>query len=61
MTEIKTLTDVIKFVNEYWNRCFFIKWTKTPIGEKAIEGLARLGQFTIYFGDDNFTSTGDYE
>lgn len=57
---IKTLPDVIKFVNEYWDRYNFIKWKETPLGEEFIEGLAKLGDVIYYFSDDTLTSSGDF-
>lgn len=48
--EIITLTDVIKFVNEYWDKLE---------GRKFFANRVNY-YFAIFSGDDNFTSSADF-
>jgi len=50
MTEIKTLTDVIKFVNEYWAVLQYYRLFNPNITVEYIQDP-----------DNTLTSTGDYE
>jgi len=56
MNQIKTLEDVIKFVNEYWFILDNRKWA-----DKMCHRYARYWYTKIFYWDkDNTTSTGDF-
>lgn len=56
--ELITIADVIKFVNEYWDRIgdeekrLFNGWAYMYLGED--------GEYHTVSSDDNTTSTGDF-